>query len=176
MRTYFMESERISFSYWSQDDVDLARSLWGDPEVTKLITHPGGFSEEEVYARLALEMENQMRFSISYLPIFEKASDAFLGCCGLRPFQAEQGIFEIGFHLMRSAWGKGYASEAAQAVVRHAFSDLGVKEIVAGHHPENAASRVVLLRLGFCPIGDRFYPPTGLNHPAYSLKNPTEVV
>ena len=43
MREYFLKSERLGFSVWTEDDLDLARSLWGSPDVTKFICATGGF-------------------------------------------------------------------------------------------------------------------------------------
>lgn len=169
MREYFMETERIGFSHWTAEDLVLARSLWGDARVTQYIAKSGGFDDGEVQARLSLEIENQRLHGVSYWPVFEKRSGALLGCCGLRPFEAEGFVLEIGFHLLPEQWGKGYASEAARAAVRDAFDALGADRIVAGHHPENLASCAVLTRLGFRSIGDKFYAPTGLYHPSYEL-------
>jgi RimJ/RimL family protein N-acetyltransferase len=51
----------------------------------------------------------------------------------------------------------------------YAFETLGVKELFAGHNPSNAASRLLLTRMGFRYVRDEYYPPTGLNHPSYIL-------
>ena len=53
MRKYFLKSERLGFSVWTEDDLDLARSLWGSPDVTKFICATGVFSDDEVKARLS---------------------------------------------------------------------------------------------------------------------------
>ncbi len=51
----------------------------------------------------------------------------------------------------------------------YALGKLGAPAILAGHHPENAASGAMLRRLGFRYTHDEFYPPTGLHHPSYLL-------
>lgn len=56
--------------------------------------------------------------------------------------------WEIGFWLLPEYRGKGYAKEAAEGVIRHAFAALNVKEIYATCVPDNAASRKVILSLG----------------------------
>jgi RimJ/RimL family protein N-acetyltransferase len=72
--------------------------------------------------------------------------------------------------LCARAWGRGLATEAGRAVARFAFDDLGATALFAGHHPDNGASRKVLLKLGFVHTHDELYPPTGLLHPSYRLE------
>lgn len=55
---------------------------------------------------------------------------------------------EIGWMITPAAWGKGYATEAGSAVRDEAFERLRLESIVAVHHPENAASRRVLEKVG----------------------------
>ncbi|HVZ17070.1 MAG TPA: GNAT family N-acetyltransferase, partial [Terriglobales bacterium] len=93
-----------------------------------------------------------------------------VGCCGLRPYKPR--IPELGFHLRQAFWGQGIAKEAATAVIEYAFAKLDVDAIFAGHYPENANSRKVLLSLGFQYIGEERYPPTGTMHPSYILRRP----
>ncbi len=167
MREYFLTTDRIGFSRWTKEDEALASSLWGDDSVTRFISATGRFSPEDVQKRLALELENGERFHVQYWPIFSLMDGAFLGCCGLRPNDIQKRIYELGFHLKKEHWGKGYASEAAGAVIGYAFDTLKAANLIAGHHPENSASQKVLLKLGFHRTGDAFYPPTGLYHAAY---------
>lgn len=170
MRTYFLKAERIGFSRWTKEDIPLALSLWGEKEVTQYICATGKFSNQNVIERLLLEMENDARFGIQYWPIFSFQDGEFLGCCGLRPHNMEKGIFELGFHLKSRQWGKGYATEAANAVIYYAFDTLRVSNLIAGHHPQNEGSRKVLAKLGFHRIDDAYYLPTGLYHAAYMYR------
>lgn len=164
---YFLQSKRLGFRTWSEADIELALSLWGDPEVTRLIGGP--FSRGQVQERLSREIATMQSHGIQYWPIFLLATGEFVGCCGLRPYKSEEGIYEIGVHLRKALWGQGYAPEATQAVMRYAFHTLGVKALFAGHNPGNAASRRVLEKLGFRYAHDEYYPPTGLDHPSYLL-------
>jgi RimJ/RimL family protein N-acetyltransferase len=72
----------------------------------------------------------------------------------LRP----SGETEIGWYLHPDAWGQGYASEAARAVLEHAFA-TGLDRVLAVTYPQNAASRAVCARLGMRHEGrtDRYY-------------------
>jgi [ribosomal protein S5]-alanine N-acetyltransferase len=165
--TYFLRSERLGFRSWSDADIDLAMGVWGDSEVTRLIGGP--FSSRQVEERLSREIATMQTHGVQYWPVFLLATGEHVGCCGLRPYKSEQGVYEIGVHVRRYYWGQGYAPEATRAVMEHAFKTLGVEALFAGHNPANAASRRVLEKLGFRYTHDEFYPPTGLNHPSYML-------
>lgn len=166
---FFLFSERLKFRRWEDSDQTFAQELWGDPEVTKLIDARGPLSKEMVAARLHQEIERERVDGVQYWPMFLRTSDIFVGCCGLRPYDAEKGIFELGFHICRRFWSGGIATESGSAVIGHAFGTLGAKGLFAGHHPENSASRAVMKKLGFLPIGEQYYEPTGLMHSAYLL-------
>lgn len=73
--------------------------------------------------------------------------DALIGVIGL-----EHG--ELGYWLAEPHWGQGYGTEVARAVVDHAFTARGCREIDASYHLGNAASRRILLGLGFVETGE----------------------
>lgn len=170
MRECFLQTSRIMFSHWTKDDIELAKSLWGEKEVANFISKNGEFSNQEIADKLKLEIDNKKQFGVQYWPIFEKETNEFIGCCGLRPYNIETRIYEIGFHLKSKYWGKGLGTEAAHAIIQFAFSVLNAVEIFAGHNPKNINSKKVLEKLGFQYIGDEYYEPTGLFHPSYKYK------
>ena len=167
-RDFFLTTNRIGFSKWQKGDIQLAELLWGDPDVTRFICASGRFDVDDISARLEKEIYNETEYHVQYWPVFELSSGNLIGCCGLRPYRG--GKYEIGFHLRPQFWGKGYATEAATAVIDYAFSALKAEALFAGHNPNNVASSKVLLKLGFHYIGDEFYEPTGLYHPSYDLR------
>jgi ribosomal-protein-alanine N-acetyltransferase len=166
-RAYFLRSRRLGFSIWTHADLPLAFELWGDPEVTTLTGGP--FTPEQVRRRLEREINNHEEHGVQYWPIFLAETGEHIGCCGLQPHKPAEGIYELGFQLRVAFWGRGFAREAAQAVVAHAFTALDIRALYAGHHPDNQASRGVLTRLGFQYTHDEFYPPTGQIEPCYLL-------
>lgn len=167
---YFLRTSRLGFRHWTPEDVPLALSLWGDPEVVRLVESGGPYSEEKVRERLDKEAANLSAHGVQYWPIFQLADDDFAGCCGLRPYKLEEGIYELGFHLRTAHWAKGYAQEAARAAAEYGFGAIGARALFAGHNPENVRSKRVLEKLGFRYLRHRFYPPTGLMHPSYMLE------
>jgi [ribosomal protein S5]-alanine N-acetyltransferase len=165
-----MVTGRLGFSEWSCHDLPLACALWGDPRVTALMGGP--FSDEQVLSRLAWEIESASANGFQYWPIFQLPDGEHVGCAGLRPYRPDEGVLELGFHLRPAFWGQGLAAEAGRAVIDFAFCSLDAQALFAGHHPENAASRRVLLKLGFRYSHDEYYEATGLLHPSYLLDAP----
>ena len=157
---------RLAFRAWTADDLPLAMALWGDPRVSALVGGP--FDEAAVRERLAIELANQ-RDGLGYWLVFLH-DGTHVGCCGLKPRVPR--VHELGFYLRPEHWGAGYAVEAAQSVIVHAFGALDAVALFAGHHPDNAGSRRTLERLGFRYTHHEHYPPTGLDHPGYELRRP----
>jgi [ribosomal protein S5]-alanine N-acetyltransferase len=160
-------TQRLAFRTWTEADLDLARSLWGDPEVTRFLGGP--FSEEQVRERLEEEISTQTTDGIQYWPMFLRGTGELVGCCGLTPFKPEERLPELGFHLRKAHWGRGYAEEAARAVIDFGFKVLGFPTLFTGHHPDNRGSQRIIEKLGFRYDQDLVYPPTGLLHPTYLL-------
>ena len=164
---YFLRTSRLGFRHWFPDDLPLALALWGDPEVSRFLGGP--FTPGAVKRKLAAEIENLQLHHIQYWPVFLLANGDHVGCCGLRPYNPEELIYEMGFHLRTHYWGMGLASEAGQAVVDYGFQRLSANALFAGHHPENLASKRVLEKLGFRFTHEEIYPPTGQMHRSYLL-------
>ncbi|MCB9760428.1 MAG: GNAT family N-acetyltransferase [Alphaproteobacteria bacterium] len=164
-----IRSERLALRPWRGDEVDDAWALWGDPAVTRRIAR-APLTPAQVTARLEAERRCQAEHGVQYWRA-ETHGGVFVGCAGLHP-HPDPDTFELGFHLVRSAWGQGYATELGAMVVRHAVAELGVPRLFAGHHPEHHASRRVLEKLGFRPIGAQYFEGTGLLHPSYELVSP----
>lgn len=167
MKDFFLNTVRLGFSTWSENDLTDAMGLWGNEAVTKYIT--GKMSEEQVAQRLKKEIENYNNYGIQYWPVYLIETDENIGCCGLRPYNPKDKTLEMGIHLKDQYWGQGLAQEACGAVINYAFNTLGIYALFAGHNPKNEASAKLLKRLGFTYMSDEFYPPTGLYHPSYLM-------
>jgi ribosomal-protein-alanine N-acetyltransferase len=89
------------------------------------------------------QSERSVHFAIE-----SKRSAQFEGCAELRDIDAEHSQAELGFWIGRPAWGRGYATEAARAVVRFGFEGLGLNRIYAYHMLRNPSSGAVLRNAG----------------------------
>lgn len=165
-----LPTARLRFAWWGDEtDRRHAHALWSNAQVT---AHIGGpWTAAQVDERLEEQLLMRREHGVQYWRLFRREDEAFVGCCGLRPRRAAAAGkgFEIGFHLLPTFWGQRLAPEAAASVVAHAFGPLRAPALYAGHNPQNAASRKVLLRLGFAYTHDELYAPTGLMHPTYIL-------
>lgn len=167
VRPYRLRSARLGVGIWTRADLDLALGLWGDPVVARYMGGP--FSREQVASRLELEVENYERHRLQYWPLFLRDSGVHVGCCGVAPHLADGPVYQFGFHLRQAHWRQGYVLEAAPVIIADAFDTLGAAALYAGHHPDNEASRRVLVALGFRYTHDEFYAPTGVIEPCYRL-------
>lgn len=171
---FFATTARVGFRCWSAEDLPLALALWGDPDVTRFIGGP--FSSNQIRQRLEDEIATLRAHHVQYWPLFLLRGGEHVGCGGLRPYDLDNGIYELGFHLRPEYWGQGLAVEVGQAIITLAFDTLRATALFAGHHPANTASQRVLQKLGFRFTHEEFYRPTGLQHRSYVLARPQKSV
>ena len=123
--------------------------VFGDPEVMRF--GDGTQSKEwvQVWLQTCLERYYQT-WGFGPYAVLEKQSYDVIGYCGLFYFPDINGKpeVEIGYRLARSAWGKGYATEAARAVRDYAFQILAIKRLIAMIDPSNVASIRVAEKIG----------------------------
>ena len=167
-------TERLVARSWQIEDLPLAMELWGDPAVTVLIDSRGKLTEVQVHQKLCAEIERERAIGVQYWALFDHCDGDFVGCGGLRPWvYTPSADFEVGFHLVKRCWGRGFGTEAAQGALDYAWEKLQLSKVYAGHHPDNRASEKILKKLGFEFIENVFYQPTGLMHPSYVRMAPS---
>jgi ribosomal-protein-alanine N-acetyltransferase len=87
--------------------------------------------------------------------VLRRADHTLIGTCDLGALDAEHGVAELGYALGRAHWGRGYATEAAAAVLAFGFQTLTLRAIEAETFPDNRASQRVLIKLGLRCLGLR---------------------
>lgn len=147
----YLETDRLILRRFSPDDVDNLTELDSDPEVMRYTTGgkptPRDMVEREVIPRFLEEYQRYGHFG--HWAALDKAGGDFLGWFGLFPHEdSPPGEVELGYRLRRAVWGRGYATEGAQALVNRAFTELGVERIVATADRVNYASRRVMEKAG----------------------------
>ena len=144
-----LSTERMLLRAWRPEDRTPFAALNADPEVMRHF--PAQLLRAESDA-LAERIEAHFdREGWGLWAMEERSTGAFLGFTGLaRPvFDAPfMPAVEIGWRLARSAWGQGYASEAARASTAFAFDEIGLEEIVSMAVAANTRSIAVMERLG----------------------------
>jgi len=86
-----------------------------------------------------------------------KATGEFVGQSGLVPVEGIGPEIEIAYHFAKTSWGKGYATEAAIAVLAHGLGDLGLARVIAIVMPSNVASCRVVEKAGMRLEGTATY-------------------
>lgn len=160
-------SARLILRSWTDQDAALAEALWCDPEVTHYFG--GAMTREQAHARLHAECEREARLGIQYWPMFLRTTGEFAGCAGLRPWQMDPAVVEVGVHLMRSAWGLRLGEEALRAMLAHGFESLGLPKIVAGHGLGHDNSRKLLERMGFEYTHNILWGPQAIEVRMYAI-------
>ena len=147
-------TERLTLrAYRPSDLADLHNVLYSSEEAMALL----GGARELVATRAALErsIRQQRSDGYSFWPVIERASGKLIGEAGLFPLAPGGPDISLGYALGADYWGRGYASEAARAVLAEAFGPLGMTRVVAITREANAGSRNVLRKLGFRMDGCR---------------------
>ncbi len=134
-----------------------------DPEVMRFGSGVQDFAWIERWIQGCLEDYRERGFGL--WAVEEKQCGAVIGCCGLTAWPDIDGRaeVEIGYRLARSAWGRGYATEAARAVRDHAFCALRLDRLIALIDPANVASIRVAEKIGFRYEKQAMLP--GYDHP-----------
>ncbi|MFN0199985.1 MAG: GNAT family N-acetyltransferase [Bacteroidia bacterium] len=87
------------------------------------------------------------KYGMGRWAVIEKESQALLGWCGVRPNEND-GEIDLGYRYFRQYWGKGFATEAAKAVLEYAKNELQLAKIAGKAQIENIASIKVLSKIG----------------------------
>ncbi|WP_299819303.1 GNAT family N-acetyltransferase [uncultured Roseibium sp.] len=166
----FLQTSRLLLRAWREEDVDPFAEMCADPDVMRYFPEP--LSREKSELLISRCRQKQAKHGFSMSPVEAKAGGEFLGFVGLsRPDYVAPLPFdpcvEIGWRLKQSAWGKGYASEAARAWLRFGFETIELEEIVAFTIPENFPSQKVMQRIGMRRDhdGDFLHPSLPRDHP-----------
>ena len=151
-----LETTRLILRPMNEADADAVFAMRSDTDVMRFI-RPTQIKRSEAKAWINLISSRWEKEKIGFCAIVEKRSGKFIGWCGLWRLQETKEI-EVGYALFKEFWGRGFASEAAEAFLHYGFNDLNLEKIAAVAQPENQNSRRVMEKLGmnFDYIG-KFY-------------------
>ena len=142
-----LDTERQRLYPLTEADLDDLVELDGDPEVRRLIDPLGQMIPDDPWERRSYEWERFVSAG-GFYGARERVGNAFVGCFQLEEVPGDPGQVELGFRLRRHAWGLGYATEGASALVRHALEVLGYRRVFAHSLHDNPASIRVLQKAG----------------------------
>lgn len=139
---------RLVLRGWRDADLAPWAAMNADPAVREHLGPPLTFEQAAASARNF--QDDLDRYGYGFWAVEVRETGAFVGFTGLDRVDEESPVdgIEIGWRLARSAWGHGYATEAARAVLAYGFGTLDLAEILAITTATNTRSQAVMRRLG----------------------------
>lgn len=161
MKTPCLETERLLLRPLCTADAPHIFAAWtSDPAVARFMIWEVHKSAEDTRQWLE-DVEKNLESGTAYdWGIVRKADGVLIGSGGLY-YKADSDRWELGYNLMHAAWGQGYATEAARAMLDWAAQAAGVRHFLCLHAVENVRSRNVMCKLGFVYQGDGHYDSFG---------------
>ena len=142
-------TERMQLRSFTADDVDLLVELDSDPEVMFFITGGRATPRSEIADAVLPGWLSLYERGHGFWAAETRSTGEFLGWFHLFSREGTPADEpELGYRLRRSAWGQGYATEGARALIDAAFEELGARRVVAHTMVAHPASRRVMEKAG----------------------------
>lgn len=160
--SFRLPTQRLFLRPLTLNDLPLLHAdIMGDAEVMRFIGNGAISNLHEAETFLCMVIERYTESDLGWFAMtskygvdaYDAAAKELLGVSCLKPVRGElREAFgehvEVGYWLAKAAWGRGYATEAARALVRYGFETLGLSEIIGMVDARNAASARVLQKTG----------------------------
>jgi [ribosomal protein S5]-alanine N-acetyltransferase len=163
---YWLETGRCGLRRFTPDDRDWLRELYADPDVTRYLGGVKTAAQADDLLQTRILDYYDANPGLGIWMTVEKSTGTRLGFHLLNHIQGES-IIQVGYSLTKPAWGRGFATEVAVAVLCHGFVTLGLPRIAGMASLGNLASQHVLQKIGLERRGERAFP-----HPAYAAEGP----
>lgn len=141
-----LETNRLLIRPTTYSDIDKLHELLSDEDTMRYFVE-GTYSKEKVK-----EIINRNRKETHHYTVSLKSSKRMIGKISFNPW-FEQKTIEIGWIFFKTAEGNGYCTEAAKAIIKHAFEEEKVHRVVATCDPRNKSSIRVCEKLGMTEEG-----------------------
>jgi [ribosomal protein S5]-alanine N-acetyltransferase len=151
--TPLLESARLRLRPPVAGDVDALYALHSDPRVMRYWSFPAWTERAQAERKLASIQQQLAETDLYAWAIADRESDELIGMLSLFALRRDHGRAEIGYSLGPRWQGRGLATEALQAALRFAFSELALERIEADVDPRNERSCKLVERLGFVREG-----------------------
>jgi len=142
-------TDRLLLRPLEHADAEALLNIFSDHEVMRFWNTPPWTSLSDSIRFIESSLAGMRRRESMTLGIVLKETTELIGKCMLFSIDSESRRAELGFGIARRHWGRGYTSEAARALLEHAFKTQRLRRIEAEIDPQNSSSRKTLERLGF---------------------------
>ena len=136
------ETERLLLRPIAVEDWAAILRYMSDPEVVAFL--PEGLFDEAAARAFAAKQAGEEATEVA---VIERASGELIGHMAFHPWYGHR-THEVGWAFARDRWGRGYATEAARALLAYAFDGLDCHRVIATCQPENPASWRIMEKLG----------------------------
>jgi ribosomal-protein-alanine N-acetyltransferase len=163
-----LRTPRLTLRRWRDEDREPFAAMNADPRVMEFFVAPLSSGESDALVGRIEAGFDRDGFGLWALAVRE--TNEFIGFTGLAPPEFEAHFtpaVEVGWRLAASAWGQGYATEAARAALEFGFERAGLDEIVSMTSTGNVRSRAVMERLGMSRD-----PADDFDHPGIPADDP----
>jgi [ribosomal protein S5]-alanine N-acetyltransferase len=147
-----LETGRLELRSATPKDAELLLKLFSNPEVVRFLPPGPPMTLERAKAGVERRMNLETERGFSPMLVFRKDTQEFIGNAGLQPVPNTSEV-EIAYHYLPSAWGNGYGTEAAVAILGQGLGPLGLPHIIAVCIPENVGSWRVMEKAGMRYVG-----------------------
>ncbi|MEM8497640.1 MAG: GNAT family N-acetyltransferase [Pseudomonadota bacterium] len=145
---YEFNTERLKLRQWRLDDYPMFAEMNACPKVMEYFPAPLSRTESDTFAAKISSLIAKRGWGL--WAVEEKLNKSFIGFTGLHETPTELSFspaIEIGWRLSEGSWGNGYATEAAKRVLRFAFEQLQLNEVVSFTSLTNEPSQAVMRRI-----------------------------
>ncbi|MCU6793864.1 GNAT family N-acetyltransferase [Paenibacillus sp. WQ 127069] len=143
-----LETSRLYLRHYINEDIHALHPMFSDPETMKF--YPSHFSFDQTQQWISRNMTRYDKDGFGLWAVCLKETDGCIGDCGLVKQQInDKTEIEIGYHISKGHWSKGYASEAALACKEYGFYQIGLSRLISIIAPGNIASIRVAEKIGF---------------------------
>src|SRR5271157_998773 len=162
-----LETARLHLRRFRREDAAAVFAIIGDDVAMQY--YPKTFNRRDAKEWVERNLRRYAEHGHGLFAVTLKGSDEVIGDCGVIRQEIEGGPeLEVGYHLRRDQWGRGYATEAARACMALAFDVLGAEKVISLIRPENVPSRRVAERNGMKI--ERQVMHAGLPHLVYAMR------
>jgi [ribosomal protein S5]-alanine N-acetyltransferase len=143
-----LTTERLQLRQLTHDDAKAMIDIFGSPEVLRFLNQDPVDTEAKAIGLIDWLNGNFKEGSVQWA-ITLREDNRVIGTCGTYGWDRSNRRVDIGYHIVPSHWRKGYATEAAHAIIRWSFENLDAHRIQADCTDGNTASERVMLKCGF---------------------------
>lgn len=153
--TPILQTPRLILRAVYESDWQRILHLRSDPQANAMVNRPSSKTKEDAIAFIKNAEGNNAADKLAYWGITLSEIDEVLGSICLWNFSEDRKTAEVGYELSVESQGKGYMTEAMQAVLDFGFAELGLTTVEAFTQSNNAASTRLLGKFGFDLLVDR---------------------